>query len=153
MISRFSRFVLYHRKQLSWSIAELSRRSKLTCPEISRLETGKRTPTLRHVKGLAEAFSSTSRREARRQLFDKMGLSGVSMDSEMKEAEEGANCLVETFREMGVEGIRVAYNEESAHLFVDDLLFASGVADNPVDAMDALYSRVTEKLFINPVRA
>lgn len=75
------------------------------------------------------------------------------MDSEMKEAEEGANCLVETFREMGVEGIRVAYNEESAHLFVDDLLFASGVADNPVDAMDALYSRVTEKLFINPVRA
>ncbi len=61
MISRFSRFVLYHRKQLSWSIAELSRRSKLTCPEISRLETGKRTPTLRHVKGLAEAFSSTEK--------------------------------------------------------------------------------------------
>jgi|TARA_A100000172_G_scaffold79050_1_gene65410 hypothetical protein len=94
-----------------------------------------------------------SRRGARRQLFDKMGLSGVSMDSEMKEAEEGANCLVETFREMGVEGIRVAYNEESAHLFVDDLLFASGVADNPVDAMDALYNRVTEKMFINPARA
>ena len=61
MISRFSRFVLHHRKQMAWSIAELSRRSNLTQPEISRLETGKRTPTLRHVKGLAEAFSFTEK--------------------------------------------------------------------------------------------
>ena len=61
MISRFSRLVLHHRKQMAWSIAELSRRSNLTQPEISRLETGKRTPTLRHVKGLAEAFSSTEK--------------------------------------------------------------------------------------------
>jgi hypothetical protein len=75
------------------------------------------------------------------------------MDDDMKQAEEGANCLIETFKEMGVEGVRIAYNEESAHMFVDELLFASGVADNPVDAMDALYNRVTEKMFINPVRA
>tara|TARA_R100000808_G_scaffold14314_1_gene33879 strand:- start:957 stop:1310 length:354 start_codon:yes stop_codon:yes gene_type:complete len=93
------------------------------------------------------------RRGAKREMFDKMGQAGVPMDTEMKEAEEGANCLIETFREMGVEGVRVAYNEESAHMFVDDLLFASGVADNPVDAMDALYNRVTEKMFINPARA
>lgn len=75
------------------------------------------------------------------------------MCSEMKEAEEGANCLIETFREMGVDGIRIAYNEESAHMFVDELLFASGVADNAVDAMDELYNRVTERMFINPARA
>ena len=61
MISRFSRFVLHHRRQLAWSIAELARRAELTQPEISRLETGKRTPTLRHVKGLAKAFSSTEK--------------------------------------------------------------------------------------------
>ncbi len=61
MISRFSRFVLHHRRQMSWSLAELSRRADLTQPEISRLETGKRTPTLRHVQGLAKAFSSTEK--------------------------------------------------------------------------------------------
>tara|TARA_R100001079_G_C4336153_1_gene105060 strand:+ start:301 stop:561 length:261 start_codon:yes stop_codon:yes gene_type:complete len=78
---------------------------------------------------------------------------GVPMCSEMKQAEEGANCLIETFREMGVDGVRIAYNEESAHMFVDELLFASGVADNAVDAMDELYNRVTERMFINPARA
>lgn len=60
-MSRFSRFVSYHRQKLSWSIAELSRRSELTQPEISRLEAGKRTPTLRHVRGLAQAFSTTEK--------------------------------------------------------------------------------------------
>ena len=61
MMSRFSRFVYHHRQRLSWSIAELARRSDLTQPEISRLEAGKRTPTLRHVRGLAQAFSTTEK--------------------------------------------------------------------------------------------
>lgn len=56
--SGFTRFIRHHREARSWSIAELARRSGLTQPEISRLEAGVRTPTLRHVRGLAEAFSS-----------------------------------------------------------------------------------------------
>lgn len=93
------------------------------------------------------------RHGAKREMFDMIKQPGALMDSEMKQAEEGANCLIETFREMGVDGVRVAYNEESAHMFVDELLFASGVADNAVDAMDALYNRVTEKMFLNPALA
>jgi len=58
MISRFSRFIAHHRQAFNWSISELARRAKLTSPEISRLESGVRTPTLRHVKGIAQAFSS-----------------------------------------------------------------------------------------------
>lgn len=54
----FSRFVKHHRKERHWSLAELARRGGLTQPEVSRLETNKRTPTLRHVRGLAEAFSA-----------------------------------------------------------------------------------------------
>jgi transcriptional regulator with XRE-family HTH domain len=57
METGFSRFVKQHRVQRNWSLAELARRSGLTQPEVSRLETCKRTPTLRHVRGLAEAFT------------------------------------------------------------------------------------------------
>lgn len=60
MISRFSRFIAHHRQGFNWSISELARRSELTAPEISRLEAGVRTPTLRHVKGIAQAFSSVN---------------------------------------------------------------------------------------------
>jgi hypothetical protein len=38
-------------------------------------------------------------------------------------------------------------------MFIDDLLFASGLGEDPIDAMDALYNRVTERLFLNPARA
>ena len=48
-----------HRRYRSWSRAELARRAGLSQPEVSRLEGGVRTPTLRHVQGLAEAFSAT----------------------------------------------------------------------------------------------
>jgi transcriptional regulator with XRE-family HTH domain len=54
----FIRFVSHHRQARKWSIAELARRSALSQPEVSRIESGQRMPTLRHVKGLAEAFSA-----------------------------------------------------------------------------------------------
>jgi transcriptional regulator with XRE-family HTH domain len=54
----FIRFVRGARTERHWSIAELARRAGLTQPELSRVEGGSRMPTLRHVKGLAEAFST-----------------------------------------------------------------------------------------------
>ena len=54
--SAFIRFVRTNRLDRQWSIAELARRAALTQPEVSRLESGVRLPTLRHVKGLSEAF-------------------------------------------------------------------------------------------------
>ena len=56
--SAFIRFIQSNRTWRHWSLAELARRSALTQPEISRLESGIRLPTLRHVKGLSEAFYS-----------------------------------------------------------------------------------------------
>lgn len=41
-----------------WSRAELARRAGITQPEVSRALGGGRMPTLRHVRGLAEAFAS-----------------------------------------------------------------------------------------------
>ena len=55
--SAFIRFIFQHRTARNWSISEMSRRSGLSQPEVSRIESGKRLPTIRHVKGLAEAFS------------------------------------------------------------------------------------------------
>lgn len=54
----FVRFIRTARQTRHWSIAELARRAGLTQPELSRVEGGSRMPTLRHVKGLAEAFSA-----------------------------------------------------------------------------------------------
>ena len=53
----FMRFVRQHRTFRHWSIAELARRAGLTQPEVSRVESGARQPTLRLVQGIAEAFS------------------------------------------------------------------------------------------------
>lgn len=53
----FIRFLFQHRTARSWSISEMARRSGLSQPEVSRIESGKRLPTIRHVKGAAEAFS------------------------------------------------------------------------------------------------
>ena len=55
----FSRFLFQHRTARNWSISEMSRRSGLSQPEVSRIESGRRLPTIRHVKGLSEAFSSS----------------------------------------------------------------------------------------------
>ena len=57
MDTGFMRFVRQHRESRHWSIAELARRAGLTQPEVSRVESGARKPTLRLVRGLAEAFS------------------------------------------------------------------------------------------------
>lgn len=56
--SAFIRFMRSNREHRHWSLAELARRSALTQPEVCRLESGVRLPTLRHVKGLSEAFYS-----------------------------------------------------------------------------------------------
>jgi transcriptional regulator with XRE-family HTH domain len=53
----FVRFIRSARESRHWSIAEMARRAGLTQPELSRVEGGTRMPTLRHVKGMAEAFS------------------------------------------------------------------------------------------------
>ena len=58
MDSEFSKLIKYCRQQRGWSMAELARRSGITPPEISRLEHAVRTPTIRHVKRLDEAFSA-----------------------------------------------------------------------------------------------
>lgn len=55
--SGFITYVKRHRQVRSWNLAELARRAGLSQPEVSRLESGVRMPTMRHVKGLAEAFS------------------------------------------------------------------------------------------------
>ena len=51
----FKSFVKAHREKRNWSRSELARRSELTQAEVSRLEAGKRMPTLRHVKHIATA--------------------------------------------------------------------------------------------------
>jgi transcriptional regulator with XRE-family HTH domain len=56
--SSFVRLVHRHRTTRHWSIAELARRAGLTQPEVSRVLSGQRMPTLRHVKGFSEAFSA-----------------------------------------------------------------------------------------------
>ena len=57
MSNGFTRFVSHHRRLRHWTIAELAHRARLTQPEVSRVESGSRNPTLRLVRGLAEAFS------------------------------------------------------------------------------------------------
>ena len=56
-VSAFSSLVKAGRKSRNWSVAELARRASLTQPEVSRVESGNRKPTLRHVRGIAVAFA------------------------------------------------------------------------------------------------
>lgn len=58
-VSSFSRFMRKSREARRWTLADLSRYSALSQSEVSRIESGSRLPTMRHVKGLAEAFSSS----------------------------------------------------------------------------------------------
>ena len=59
--SAFSRFMQQSRLARGWSLADLSRAAGLSQSEVSRIESGQRLPTMRHVKGLAEAYSSAPR--------------------------------------------------------------------------------------------
>lgn len=54
----FIRFIHQNRTVRNWTLSELARRAGLSQPEVSRVESGQRLPTLRSVKGFAEAFSS-----------------------------------------------------------------------------------------------
>lgn len=54
----FITLVEAHRRARHWSFAELARRGGLTQPEVSRVVHGIRMPTMRHVRGLAEAFAN-----------------------------------------------------------------------------------------------
>ena len=54
----FSRFMRRSREARRWTLADLARASGLSQSEVSRIESGDRLPTMRHVKGLSEAFSS-----------------------------------------------------------------------------------------------
>jgi len=59
VLSSFSRAMRMYRETRKWSLADLARSSGLSQSEVSRIESGSRLPTMRHVKGLAEAFSSS----------------------------------------------------------------------------------------------
>jgi len=56
-MNAYIRFVKRNRQDRNWTLSELARRAGLSHPEISRMETGARMPTIRHVRGLSEAFS------------------------------------------------------------------------------------------------
>ena len=49
------------RETRKWSLADLARAAGLSQSEVSRIESGARLPTMRHVKGLSESFSSAPR--------------------------------------------------------------------------------------------
>jgi len=57
--TEFSELLRNQRAKRQWTLAEIARRSSTTQPEISRVERGLRLPTLRHVYGLAVAFSKS----------------------------------------------------------------------------------------------
>jgi len=60
--SAFSRFMRQSRESRQWTLADLARSAGLSQSEVSRIESGARLPTMRHVKGLAEAFSSSPKK-------------------------------------------------------------------------------------------
>ena len=59
--NNFAKAVMKYRDTRNWSQADLARESGLTQAEVSRVESGQRLPTMRIVKGLSEAFSSSSK--------------------------------------------------------------------------------------------
>jgi len=54
----FPTFVAKSQERRRWNMAELSRRSGISAPELSRVMSGTRQPTLRIVRGLACAFAA-----------------------------------------------------------------------------------------------
>ena len=62
LVNQFSKTIAKYRDARNWSQADLARESGLTQAEISRIESGQRLPTMRIVKGLSEAFSSSTKK-------------------------------------------------------------------------------------------
>jgi transcriptional regulator with XRE-family HTH domain len=60
--NQFSKTIAKYRDSRNWSQADLARESGLTQAEVSRVESGQRLPTMRIVKGLSEAFSSSTKK-------------------------------------------------------------------------------------------
>jgi|TARA_Y100000004_G_C8808332_1_gene366473 transcriptional regulator with XRE-family HTH domain len=60
--NQFSKSIAKYRDARNWSQADLARESGLTQAEISRIESGLRLPTMRIVKGLSEAFASSTKK-------------------------------------------------------------------------------------------
>ena len=60
--NKFSQAVTKYRDSRNWSQADLARESGLTQAEVSRVESGQRLPTMRIVKGLSEAFASSTKK-------------------------------------------------------------------------------------------
>jgi len=60
--NKFSNAVTKFRDTRNWSQADLARESGLTQAEVSRVESGQRLPTMRIVKGLSEAFASSTKK-------------------------------------------------------------------------------------------
>ena len=60
--NKFSHAVTKFRDTRNWSQADLARESGLTQAEVSLVESGQRLPTMRIVKGLSEAFSSSTKK-------------------------------------------------------------------------------------------
>jgi transcriptional regulator with XRE-family HTH domain len=63
MKEQFSGFINKHMVRRSWNMAELCRRSDLTLPELSRVMSGSRPPSMRIIVSLAKAFSEASYRD------------------------------------------------------------------------------------------
>ena len=61
-VNQFSKKISKYRNSRNWSQADLARESGLTQAEVSRIESGQRLPTMRIVKGLSEAFSSSTKK-------------------------------------------------------------------------------------------
>ena len=132
--SAFARFMRKSRESRLWTLADLSRAAGLSQSEVSRIESGARLPTMRHVKGLAEAFSSSPK----------------TAENEPVRYESWVAHLVdlgERARIDGFEGLEVRPISGGYGLFIDDTLIAAALSDDAADATEKLLDRCADKFF------
>ena len=58
-----------------WAMVDVSRKAKLSLPELSRIYSGTRPPSLRIIEHLADAFSETASREG--EPYNYAGWAGI----------------------------------------------------------------------------